>query len=57
VRDEVHGAVNVHGAKYVVWKLVSAEGFGGLPGWCRGLLTVELLNGALDELAELAAGR
>lgn len=38
-------------------KLVSEEEFAGLPGWCRGLLTVEVLNAALEELNLLVSAR
>lgn len=38
-------------------KPVSVDEFAGLPGWCRGLLNVEVLNAAMDELNEMMAGR
>jgi hypothetical protein len=36
---------------------VSVEEFGKLPGWCQGMLSVELLNEVLEELSQLGAGR
>jgi hypothetical protein len=36
---------------------ISCVEFGQLPSWCKSLLSVELLNGVLQELAELSSGR
>jgi hypothetical protein len=36
---------------------ISCDEFGQLPSWCKSLLSVELLNGVLQELAEQSAGR
>lgn len=36
---------------------VTSEEYASLPSWCRGLVSLEQLNAALEELASLAAGR
>lgn len=36
---------------------ITAEEFGQLPSWCRSLLSVEVLNGVLQELSGVVAGR
>lgn len=36
---------------------ITAEEFGQLPSWCRSLLSVEVLNGVLQELSGVIPGR
>jgi hypothetical protein len=45
------------GCGAVKLQCISADEFGQLPSWCRSLLSVEVLNGVLQELSAIIASR
>jgi hypothetical protein len=53
------GAVGATAAGCGTVKLqcISADEFGQLPSWCKSLLSVDVLNGVLQELSGVIAGR